>query len=141
VRILVICIGTLRGSPFADDEGHYQRLLRRQARVEVQELRERDEGSLLRRLPEGAFACVLDRQGKALASPELASFLEERRQAGQDLCFVIGGPRGLDGSVRERADLLLSFGPVTLPHQLARIVLLEQLFRAHKILAGEAYHY
>jgi len=71
----------------------------------------------------------------------LADFLEERRLAGSDLCFVIGGPFGLDQSITQRADLRLSFGPITLPHELARVVLLEQLFRAHKILAGEKYHY
>jgi 23S rRNA (pseudouridine1915-N3)-methyltransferase len=54
---------------------------------------------------------------------------------------VVGGPVGLDTAVLERADRRVSFGPVTLPHQLARVVLLEQLFRAHKILAGEPYHY
>jgi 23S rRNA (pseudouridine1915-N3)-methyltransferase len=58
-----------------------------------------------------------------------------------DLAFVVGGPFGLDRAVLERADSRLSFGPLTLPHQLARVVLLEQLFRAHKILAGEPYHY
>jgi 23S rRNA (pseudouridine1915-N3)-methyltransferase len=58
-----------------------------------------------------------------------------------DLAFVVGGPFGLDQAVLERADRRLSFGPLTLPHQLARVVLLEQLFRAHKILAGEPYHY
>jgi 23S rRNA (pseudouridine1915-N3)-methyltransferase len=58
-----------------------------------------------------------------------------------DLAFVVGGPLGLDEAVLERADERLSFGPPTLPHQLARVVLLEQLFRAHKILAGEPYHY
>ena len=56
----------------------------------------------------------------------------------RDLCFVIGGPFGLE---LERADHRLSLGPMTLPHQLARVVLLEQLYRAHKILAGEPYHY
>jgi 23S rRNA (pseudouridine1915-N3)-methyltransferase len=58
-----------------------------------------------------------------------------------DLAFVVGGPFGLDPDVAARADSRLSFGPITLPHQLARVVLLEQLFRAHKILAGEPYHY
>ena len=63
-------------------------------------------------------------------------WLEERRQSGRDLCFVVGGPAGLELA----SDHRLSFGPLTLPHQLAQVVLLEQLFRAHKILANEPYH-
>jgi 23S rRNA (pseudouridine1915-N3)-methyltransferase len=141
VRIHLICIGTVRGSPFADDDAHYRRLLSRHARIELTELRERDENRALGRIGERDFACALDREGKGLSSLDLARFLEERRQSGQDLCFVVGGPFGLEESVKERADTLLSLGPITLPHQLARIVLLEQLFRAHKILAGEPYHY
>jgi 23S rRNA (pseudouridine1915-N3)-methyltransferase len=71
-------------------------------------------------------------------SLEFSRWLEERRHEGRDLCFVIGGPRGID---LDRCDLRLSLGPMTLPHQLARVVLLEQLFRAHKIIAGQPYHY
>jgi 23S rRNA (pseudouridine1915-N3)-methyltransferase len=107
----------------------------------VTELRQRETDALARRVPERGFTCVLDREGKTLSSRELAEFIEERRQSGQDLCFVLGGPFGLDEDVKQRAQMLLSLGPITLPHQLARIVLLEQLFRAHKILAGEPYHY
>ena len=70
-------------------------------------------------------------------SMEFSRWLEDRRQAGRDVCFVIGGPKGLD----LQADMRLSLGPMTLPHQLARVVLLEQIFRAHKILAREPYHY
>ena len=67
-----------------------------------------------------------------------ARFLEDRRQAGRDVCFVIGGHLGLEiDDVEHR----FSLGPLTLPHQLARVVLLEQLYRGHKILAGEPYHY
>jgi 23S rRNA (pseudouridine1915-N3)-methyltransferase len=65
-------------------------------------------------------------------------FLEARRQSGRDLCFVIGGPFGLE---LEGVEHRLSLGELTLPHQLARVVLLEQLYRGHKILAGEPYHY
>jgi 23S rRNA (pseudouridine1915-N3)-methyltransferase len=139
VKITVVCIGRLRGAPFADDAAHYERLLARQARVEIHELK--DDSGLTKRIPESAFVCVLDREGIALSSTDLAGFLEERRLAGSDLYFVIGGPFGLDPSITERADARLSFGPITLPHELARVVLLEQLFRAHKILAGEKYHY
>jgi 23S rRNA (pseudouridine1915-N3)-methyltransferase len=154
VRIVVICVGRLKGPPFADDVAHYERLLSRHVRLEIQELREagtdparRDEAlaregeALLARLPRDAFVCALDRQGVQRTSLGIADFLEERRQSGRDLCMVVGGPFGLSAAVLDAADERLSFGAVTLPHQLARVVLLEQLFRAHKILAREPYHY
>jgi len=154
VRILVVCVGRLRGPPFADDVAHYTRLLRRHARVEIEELKEaggdprrrtelleKEAVDLLRRLPERAFVCALDRDGGERSSVDLAELVEERRHSGEDLCFVVGGPFGLAPSVLERADERLSLGRITLPHQLARVVLLEQLFRAHKIVAGEPYHY
>jgi 23S rRNA (pseudouridine1915-N3)-methyltransferase len=84
---------------------------------------------------------VLDREGRTATSESLAGFLDERRAGGRDVSFVIGGPFGLSETVRERADQRISLGKITLPHQLARVVLLEQLFRAHKILLGQAYHY
>ena len=71
-------------------------------------------------------------------SLRFSEFLEQRRASGRDLCFVIGGPFGLE---LERVDHRLSLGAITLPHQLARVVLLEQIYRGHKILAGEPYHY
>jgi 23S rRNA (pseudouridine1915-N3)-methyltransferase len=154
VRISLICVGKSRGAPFADDVAHYERLLRRHAKVETHELREagtvpgrreeilaKEGAAVLERLPVGAFACVLDRDGRQLSSRDFAGWLEERRRSRRDVCFVIGGPLGLAPAVKERADERLSFGTATLPHQLARVVLLEQLFRAHKILAREPYHY
>ncbi len=135
MRILVLAVGRLR-PPFADDVQHYARLLGRHARVELAELR--DEERVAARVPPRAYTCLLDAGGRTFDSVAFSGFLEERRASGLDLCFVIGGPRGLDLA---EPDLRLSFGPMTLPHQLARVVLLEQLFRAHKILAGEPYHY
>jgi len=135
MRTIVLAVGRLR-PPFADDIQHYQRLLARHTRLELVEVREDEK--VTGRIPDRAFVCLLDSAGKALDSIELSDFLEERRQSGRDLCFVVGGPRGLD---LDQCDLRLSFGPITLPHQLARVVLLEQLYRAHKILAGEPYHY
>jgi 23S rRNA (pseudouridine1915-N3)-methyltransferase len=135
VRYLVLAVGRLR-PPFSDDVAHYSRLLARQARVEVVEVREDEQ--VERRIPERSYVVLLDRDGTAHDSEGFARFLEARRQGGRDVCFVIGGPFGLS---LERHDHRLSFGPLTLPHQLARVVLLEQLFRAHKILAGEPYHH
>jgi 23S rRNA (pseudouridine1915-N3)-methyltransferase len=135
VRILVLAVGRLR-PPFTDDVQHYQKLLAGHTRLEVVELRE--DAKVAGRIPDRAHVALLDSGGRQLSSEQLAEWLEERRQAGLDLCFVVGGPRGL---ALERCDTKLSFGPVTLPHQLARVVLLEQLYRAHKILAGEPYHH
>jgi 23S rRNA (pseudouridine1915-N3)-methyltransferase len=135
VRIIVLAVGRLR-PPFADDVQHYQRLLARHVRLELVELREDEQ--VMRRLPDRAFVSLLDREGDELDSEAFARFLEDRRQEGRDLCFVIGGPKGLE---LDEVPHRLSFGRLTLPYQLARVVLLEQLYRGHKILAGEPYHY
>ena len=135
MRYVVLAVGKVR-PPYADDVEHYLRLLRRHARVEDVEVRE-DE-AVERRIPPRAYVSLLDARGRAYDSEAFAAWLEERRQAGRDVCFVVGGPFG---TTLSRQDHKLSFGPLTLPHQLARVVLLEQLFRAHKILAGEPYHH
>ena len=135
VRIIVLAVGRLR-PPFADDVQHYQKLLAGHARVELIELR--DEEQLTRRIPDRAWVSLLDREGDTYDSIAFSRFLEDRRQAGRDVCFVIGGPKGLE---LDDVDHRFSLGPLTLPHQLARVVLLEQIYRGHKILAREPYHY
>lgn len=135
MRIIVVAVGKLR-PPFADDVQHYQKLLAGHTRLELIEVREDDH--VQRRLPDRAFVSLLHRDGETPDSLAFARFLEDRRQSGRDLCFVIGGPFGLD---LDQVDHRLSLGQITLPHQLARVVLLEQLYRGHKILAREPYHY
>jgi 23S rRNA (pseudouridine1915-N3)-methyltransferase len=135
VRIVVVSVGRLR-PPFADDVQHYQKLLAGHTRLELIEVRQDEQ--VARRLPRGAFISLLHRDGAKPDSLAFAEFLEQRRRSGRDLCFVIGGPFGLD---LEDVDHRLSLGEITLPHQLARVVLLEQLYRGHKILAREPYHY
>jgi 23S rRNA (pseudouridine1915-N3)-methyltransferase len=140
----VVCVGKIR-APFVDDVAHYERLLARHARLETIELPETDperEGeAILKRVPSEAALCALDREGRPVSSESLAALLAERRGAGRDLWLVVGGPFGLSGAVLERAVDRISLGAITLPHQLARVVLLEQLFRAHKIVLGQRYHY
>jgi 23S rRNA (pseudouridine1915-N3)-methyltransferase len=135
VRIIVVAVGRLR-PPFVDDVAHYAKLLSGHARLELVEVREEERAA--RRIPAGAYVSLLAAGGQALDSIGLARFIEERRMSRRDLCFVIGGAFGVE---LENADHRLSLGPMTLPHQLARVVLLEQLFRAHKIIAGEPYHH
>ena len=131
----MLAVGRLR-PPYQDDVQHYQKLIAGLARVEVIEVREDEK--VPKRVPERSFTVLLSADGKTFDSEGFSEFLEQRRQAGLDLVFILGGPKGID---LEHCDLKLSLGQMTLPHQLARVVLLEQLYRGHKILAGEPYHY
>ena len=135
MRYTVLAVGRVR-PPFSDDVQHYERLLSRHTRLTLIEVREDEQ--VERRIPDRAYVSLLDAGGATYSSEAFARWLEERRQAGRDVCFVVGGPFG---TALSRSDHTLSLGPMTLPHQLARVVLLEQLFRAHKILAGEPYHH
>ncbi len=137
MRLTVLAVGRLR-PPYVDDTEHYTKLHSRYAKLDLVEVREDEQVS--RRIPERAFVSVLHSDGRGYDSTAFSAWLEERRHAGRDVVFVIGGAFGLPELDRP-ADHRLSLGPMTLPHQLARVVLLEQLYRAHKILAGEPYHY
>jgi 23S rRNA (pseudouridine1915-N3)-methyltransferase len=134
MRISVIAVGRLR-PPYQDDVEHYKKLIGGHARVELIEVREDEK--VAPRIPDRAHVVLLASDGKEMDSLAFSEWLEQRRRDGRDVCFVIGGPRGLDLEAESR----LSLGRMTLPHQLARVVLLEQLYRAHKILAREPYHY
>jgi 23S rRNA (pseudouridine1915-N3)-methyltransferase len=134
MRISVIAVGRLR-PPYQDDIEHYRKMLAGHAKVELIEVR--GDEKVPPRIPARAFRVLLASDGETFDSERFAGWLEERRRSGEDLTFVIGGPKGLD----LQADMRLSLGPMTLPHQLARVVLLEQIYRAHKILAREPYHY
>jgi 23S rRNA (pseudouridine1915-N3)-methyltransferase len=134
MRLSVIAVGRLR-PPYQDDVEHYRKLLAGHARIDQVEVREDEK--VPPRIPERSYTVLLASDGRAFDSVAFSEWLEERRRNGRDVCFVIGGPKGLELD----ADMRLSLGPMTLPHQLARVVLLEQLYRAHKILAREPYHY
>ena len=151
----IVAVGRLRGWT-AEGSDDYLTRLRRYFPTEVVEVPEEDmnrrspeevlaaEGKrLIKRIPTGAYVVALDREsGKPLSSEELARRLSSLGVSGRShVAFVLGGPLGLSASVLGRADERLSFGPITLPHALARVVLLEQLYRAVKIERGEKYHW
>lgn len=100
-----------------------------------------EANSLLKGVPEDAFLVALDETGKSLSSVKLAEKLQDWSDDGRrTVAFVIGGSWGLDERVRKKAGAILSFGPMTLPHGIARVILLEQLYRAQMIRAGREYH-
>ena len=133
---------------------HYQGLLRPYARLEVHEVpevplgsgaaqaRTREAAQLLERLRPHAFLIALDPRGREFSSRELSAFLQERKREGtSSFQFVLGGPTGLDDSVLRAAQVVWSLSKLTFPHQMARCIVLEQLYRAIRIERGEPYHY
>lgn len=96
--------------------------------------------SLLNNLPKDAYLIALDDQGKQFTSEEFAGLFEREASTGRPIIFIIGGSWGLGDEVLKKADLKMSLGKITLPHTLARIVLLEQIYRAQMIGAGREYH-
>lgn len=138
LKVVLIAVGKAK-EPFKAADAHYRKLLQRHQPVEVIEVR--DEVNLAGRVPKRAHVVAMDRGGRSLSSREWSSWLAERRIDALDLYFLIGGPRGLGPDALALADERIALGPQTIAHQLARVVLLEQLFRATKILAGEQYHH
>jgi 23S rRNA (pseudouridine1915-N3)-methyltransferase len=154
-RCTLVSVGKLKGWA-AEASEDYAKRLRRYFPVSIIEVPEQDmnrrshkevlaaEGDrILRRLPKEAYVISLDRErGKQHPSEILALKLEDLAASGQShVAFVIGGPLGLSTEVLQRSNALWSFGSVTLPHALARVVLLEQLYRAAKIHRNEKYHW
>jgi len=141
MKILVLAIGRLKEAHFAAAEAEYLGRLKHYAQVEVRELK--DEPALLAALPARAKLVALDETGELLTSADIARKIvgaAEQHGGGAPLVFAIGGADGFTAATRSRAERLLAFGRITLPHRLARIILLEQLYRAYSILRGEPYH-
>jgi 23S rRNA (pseudouridine1915-N3)-methyltransferase len=106
------------------------------------ELKKKESELILGPLDRDAFLVVLDEQGKQMSSVQLANFIQDRaNESIKQLVFLIGGAYGLDPSVLKRADLLWSLSTLTFPHQLVRLILAEQIYRAVSILRNEKYHH
>lgn len=148
-RVTVLCVGSLK-EPFlraALDE--YRKRLSTLCTFQVLELPEaktennvETEGKrILSSLPDGCDVVALCVEGKELSSPELASYMEKSALGGKNgVCFIIGGSNGLSDEVKNRADLRLSFSKLTFPHQLFRVMLAEQIYRAYQIRGNTKYH-
>lgn len=145
LKITVIAVGKLKERFWRDACAEYSKHLGGYCNLTVREIpdsnREQESTLVLEALPENATIIVLDIQGKETSSEALASQIERYTVEGvSHLVFVIGGSDGLTNAVKERASLRMSFGPITLSHNLARVVLLEQVYRAFKIIKREPYH-
>lgn len=159
MKIRIVAAGRLKEKYLREGVAEYEKRLAPFASVELLETREEympenpseaqrqqalaKEGErLLRLVPEKSFLIVLDVKGKLLSSEALAKELAALALQGRsDLTFLIGGAFGLSPAVRERADLRISFSPMTFTHQMVRLLLYEQIYRAFKINRGEKYHW
>lgn len=154
MRITVIAVGKLKERFWSQACEEYLKRLSSYANVSVIEVADidasacgasqaldREAESILHALPNDAYTILLAIRAKEYSSEQLAATLDDLALSGRsNVAFVIGGSHGVASSVEARADLHFSFGPITLPHNLARVVLLEQLYRAFKINRGEPYH-
>ncbi len=149
----IVAVGRLKSAPLREACQGYQQRSRRYLKFEVREVRSgsrrdseahkarRTEAeSLLKAVPSGAILIALTRDGPVMTSSDFAERLEQWQRGTRDVAFVIGGAHGLDAAVLNAADQRLSLSPMTLPHELARLILLEQLYRAGTIIRGEPYH-
>jgi 23S rRNA (pseudouridine1915-N3)-methyltransferase len=114
--------------------------VRRQRNDKSRQAVEAEGDKVLAKLERGELMVLLDERGRELDSKGFATRLAGWQNDGRDLCFVIGGPDGVSDKCRQRADVTLSLSRLTLPHGLARVLLAEQLFRAHSLQSGHPYH-
>lgn len=157
-NIKILCVGKLKEKFFADAVSEYLKRLGAYCRIEIEELPEirlsgapseaeiaaalaREAGSLKLRIPKDALTIAMCIEGRELDSKQLSEFIELCGVKGKNrLCFIIGGSMGLDESIKNEAALKLSMSRMTFPHHLARVMLLEQLYRGFKISEGAKYH-
>lgn len=148
MNISIICVGKLKEKYWQDAAAEYLKRLNRFAKVEIIELSEsktddisEESAAIISHIPKASFVVALDVLGKSFSSEGLAAFISEKTVSGvSHISFIIGGSNGFNDEVRKTADLRLSFSSFTFPHQLMRVILLEQIYRAFKINAGEKYH-
>ncbi|CCC57749.1 23S rRNA (pseudouridine(1915)-N(3))-methyltransferase RlmH [Caloramator australicus] len=158
MNLTIISVGKLKEKYLKEGISEYLKRLSKYAKVEIIEvpdekapenLSEREEENvkdkegqnILKHIKDNMYVIALDINGKNLSSEEFAQFLNQRAIEGSSsIAFIIGGSIGLSKDVLNRADFKLSFSKMTFPHQLMRLILLEQIYRAYRIISGEPYH-
>jgi 23S rRNA (pseudouridine1915-N3)-methyltransferase len=158
MKIKIVAIGKLKEKYLKNAVNEYSKRLSRFIQLEIVELPDekapekislqeqqivlqKEADKMLQKIPSNSILILMDVQGKAMTSEMFAKTIEDYTISGQsNFCIVIGGSLGIHDSLKQKADLLLSMSRMTFPHQLARVILLEQLFRAFKIMNNETYH-
>lgn len=157
MNVTIVCVGKLKERYWRDAAAEYAKRLSRYGKLEIvelpdmpepdkptpseeQKIRAAEGAAILKKIRPEDFVIALMIEGREMDSVQLSRFLQGNYDTGKHVVFVIGGSLGLDPAVVGRANVQLSFSPLTFPHQMARIMLLEQIYRSCKIAAGERYH-
>lgn len=158
MKITVLTVGKIKEKYLKDAIAEYSKRLSKYCKLEMievadektpdqaseaveEQIRDKEGERLLKNIKEGAFVITLEIRGKQLTSEELADKIEKLGVSGvSHIVFVIGGSIGLGRAVMERSDYALSFSKMTFPHQLMRVILLEQIYRSYRIIQGDPYH-
>lgn len=157
MKITVITVGKIKEKFFTDAISEYKKRLSRFSDTEIIEIKdekipenasqkesnlvlEKEGDAILAKLPKNSFKIAMCIEGTQLSSTEFSEKLDRIKLDNSEIVFIIGGSLGLSEKVKSASDMRISFGKITLPHQLMRVVLLEQIYRAFKISANEAYH-
>lgn len=158
MKITLVCVGKVKEVFYREAVAEYSKRLSRYCKLEIvevndektpdgisalaaEQIREKESGRILDKIRDGAFVCTLEIGGKKFSSEGFSEWMEKQGVNGvSHIVFVIGGSLGLHESVRKRSNLALSFSDMTFPHQLMRVILAEQIYRAFCIMNGTPYH-
>ena len=158
MKITILCVGKIKEKYFVDAIKEYSKRLSRYCKLEIQEvadektpdgasevvvqqIKEKEGERMEKYIPENAYVIALAIEGKKLTSEKLAEKIDTLGITGtSQIVFLIGGSLGMSDKLLKRADYLLSFSDMTFPHQLMRVILLEQIYRSYRIIHGEPYH-
>ena len=157
MKITILAVGKIKEKFFSEAVLEYKKRISRFCSLEIVEIKdekipenasqkesllvlEKEGSAILAKLPKNSFKIAMCIEGTAVSSTEFSKILEKTKLQNSEIVFIIGGSLGLSDKVKSISDMRISFGKITLPHQLMRIVLSEQIYRAFKISANEAYH-
>ncbi len=157
MKITIIAVGKIKEKFFSDAVSEYKKRISRFCSLEIIEIKdekipenasqkeallilEKEGDAILAKLPKNSFKIAMCIEGTAVSSTEFSEIIDKIKLKSSEIVFIIGGSLGLSEKVKSLSDMRLSFGKITLPHQLMRIVLSEQIYRAFKISANETYH-
>lgn len=148
--IKLIVVGKIKEKYLLDAVKEYEKRLSKYTKLKIIELADesydvkktllKEKESIIKNINDKDYVITLEIEGKSLDSIEFSNKIEELQNYNNDICFIIGGSYGLHDEIKKRSNLSLSFSKMTFPHQLFRIILLEQIYRAYKIMNNETYH-